>query len=520
NNYRLDDFLDRLHAAGAGAVIIEEETPSSLDSSGEAIFISRQDYSRLRMLDIVTAGSALRSDTLIFDDAPSASYFAEVLKNRYSMSVETRTLGARRFVYVKSSRILPINDLPIGFSVRKLRALERYGFRMALAPQAGGDISWLPELPADKVSALIFERGRNFRLDRALASKIAARFRTVDFEFYPSPAVSIFPPYSVVRGHMLSVAEKIAMTPSAELARYERAARERGVRFFRVTLDDTASIDDNLDIIKALSRKFKKSALRLGPASSSGGALLSARLDSIVAATQLSGLRKAMAFCLALIFPAVLALLARVYLAPMRPAAAFVVFNTAVLLSALLTASLLSSADFLVGLNRPFGVRFLLIISWLAVFPVVFDAAEARDFARKDVKVYHLAAFLMAVAAVAAVLWRSGNDGYAPGLELRMRDALERIFVVRPRWKEILVGQPFLWLAFRRRNRVFLVFGAVAAVSVINTFLHSHAPLGVSLWRSISGIIAGGVIGVAADMAISFLNVKISSDMDRPPAKI
>lgn len=512
NNYKMDDFLDRLKAAGAGAVIIEEETPASLEAAQEAVFISAQDYARLRLLDVLTAGSVVKADTFIVNDAASAAYYGGMFKKRYFAEINAVSYGSRRFIYVKADGRSSLSSLPVGFSRRKWLTIEKCGFRAAPSPSPDGDASWLLELPREKISAVILEAGRgSFGFDVAFASKMAMMFPAVSYEFYPASAVAEWPPSAVVRGHSLSVAEKRTMTAVEEVARYERAARERGIRFFRVPLDDKKTIDANLDVIKALSRRLKKNGFTIGPPSSAA-ALLAAR--SQFAYPPLAPLRKAVAFCFALALPAALVMLARAYLLEVRPIAAFAFFNAAVLGGALFVSSFVSSADFLAGLNRPSGIRFLLAASWAAVFLVVFDASEARAIALKNVKIYHAVAALFLVAAAGVVLWRSGNNGFASSVELKLRDVLERLFVVRPRWKEIAAGQPFLWLAFRRRNRIFLALGALACVSATNTFLHTHTPLVVSVWRTLAGMLAGGAVGVAVDAAIGMAGIKIPPDLN------
>lgn len=106
---------------------------------------------------------------------------------------------------------------------------------------------------------------------------------------------------------------------------------------------------------------------------------------------------------------------------------------------------------------------------------------------------------------------RTGHDVLpVSDVERALREGLERALPVRPRTKEFLFGYPALllglWLAsapaadgrFRFLARPLLILGAIAPVSVINTFAHAHIPLSVSVMRSGFGLLLGGFIGLLA----------------------
>lgn len=100
---------------------------------------------------------------------------------------------------------------------------------------------------------------------------------------------------------------------------------------------------------------------------------------------------------------------------------------------------------------------------------------------------------------------RTGNYVTVSAAELRFRDLLEQLLIARPRTKELLIGWPclllFIWSLRRHLNFLPLVFGLgmmIGLVSVVNTFLHIHAPLTLSLLRTGWGILFGFILGVIA----------------------
>jgi hypothetical protein len=120
----------------------------------------------------------------------------------------------------------------------------------------------------------------------------------------------------------------------------------------------------------------------------------------------------------------------------------------------------------------------------------------------------------LAVAAVAAagllLLVRTGNTGLPmPALEERLRDALERALVARPRTKEYLLGHPSVVLALacgalglRRYALPLLVVGAVGQAGLVNSFSHLHTPLLYTVWRTANGLVLGSFVGALLFAAV------------------
>jgi hypothetical protein len=101
---------------------------------------------------------------------------------------------------------------------------------------------------------------------------------------------------------------------------------------------------------------------------------------------------------------------------------------------------------------------------------------------------------------------RSGNSGDATSPELWLRDQLDALLYVRPRFKEILFGFPALVLALRWPGPVgrwvCATVAAVGTADVLDTFAHFHSPLAVSLLRTGYAGFGGMVIGLVAALVL------------------
>ena len=124
-------------------------------------------------------------------------------------------------------------------------------------------------------------------------------------------------------------------------------------------------------------------------------------------------------------------------------------------------------------------------------------------------------AVLSLVILAVGYLWmaRFGNESgmEISTFELKMRAILERVFVTRPRTKEIFMGHPAFIVAiwFMLRDRKWLAWGVLVMATigqsdVVNTMCHIHTPVFFDIWRSLAGIVIGGFVGA---IALWFLNL-------------
>jgi len=95
---------------------------------------------------------------------------------------------------------------------------------------------------------------------------------------------------------------------------------------------------------------------------------------------------------------------------------------------------------------------------------------------------------------------RSGNNGYVLSIEKNFREAIENIFIIRPRTKELLFYPLLFFSSLSKRKiwkEIFEIFGSIALVSTFNTFCHIRAPIFINIYRElITILIALSIYGI------------------------
>lgn len=226
------------------------------------------------------------------------------------------------------------------------------------------------------------------------------------------------------------------------------------------------------------------------------------------------GGRPMLALAVALGFP-IAGFLALNRMRPRSAVAGYVLVSVFSLAGGLALAGLLNGLPYLVKAEAFGGVK-------LAHFaPVVFLPAwffwkhVGSQALRQPVRWVDAIAALVVLAALVLMATRTGNDNPAAvsAWELKFRDLLDALLVVRPRTKEFLVGHPAMAVACgllaasaqgrlkletRRALLIGLMgVGAIGQTSIVNTFAHLHSPLVLNLARVGVGWVAGGILGFA-----------------------
>ena len=179
---------------------------------------------------------------------------------------------------------------------------------------------------------------------------------------------------------------------------------------------------------------------------------------------------------------------------------------------ALLAAGLLGSTPFLLKIDSFRGVKiaqagpFLLCGLWLLLQGGRGLWHTGRDFLEARLQIKHLVLLALAGGALLIYLLRGGNTSLLPvsGWELALRRQLEVLLVARPRFKEFLIGHPgfFLFAALaaqhlRGAQTLALLLGLLGQISLFNTFMHLHRPVGLSLLGTAYGAglgLLGGLV--------------------------
>ena len=131
-----------------------------------------------------------------------------------------------------------------------------------------------------------------------------------------------------------------------------------------------------------------------------------------------------------------------------------------------------------------------------------------RELLFRPVLVSYLAAALFLGIAGFFYIGRTGHTGGipVPGIELRLRELLDTLLLIRPRFKEFLIGYPLAVLGLSLLAKgsrsvlttILVAAGSIAPVSMANTFMHftTPTPFYSAFIRSFNGLWTGILIGL------------------------
>lgn len=356
---------------------------------------------------------------------------------------------------------------------------------------------------------------------------------------------------SVVRLHSITSEEMKEIKQSTALSRFELAVAERNIRALLVRFflnpEDVNWLQSNLSFIEELENRLSDRGFVLGEAEPflqiplshprliifiiglgviAGGVLLlrSRKAEraglvlgflalltwaGILAAGEIALGRKLMALGAAVVFPAwaVLQHTRRKGRGVLESVHLLLRTTVISLAGASMIVGLLAGSSFLVKLEQFEGVKAAFVLPLLIIlfFLYFWDKGKwkisARTFLGTQITVGHALAAIVGALVLFAYLSRTGNAGiFVPELELKLRDFLDELLLVRPRTKEFLIGYPFLllgyYLGYRHRFIPVFLLGAAGQMSLVNTFTHIHTPLFISLIRTFHGLWIGIILGL------------------------
>ncbi len=193
---------------------------------------------------------------------------------------------------------------------------------------------------------------------------------------------------------------------------------------------------------------------------------------------------------------------------------------TALTLSgAILGNALLSENAYLLAARSFRGVKlaYLLPLVLIAAYWLWQQTEHGQQLSRLKERLTWktLIVGIIALAGIGFYILRSGNEtGAVSGFELWLRQALDRFFGVRPRFKEFLIGYPVLLilplLAWQPAwSFLALLLAATGQVSIFNTYMHLHTPFLLSLQRTGWGLVLGSLLGLIAFLALTWILAKV-----------
>jgi uncharacterized membrane protein (UPF0136 family) len=337
-----------------------------------------------------------------------------------------------------------------------------------------------------------------------------------------------------VRVHAITPGELDRLSLEGALARWERAVHERSIRLLWVTEHRRFP-----QYLERLSRRITQLGMKLGQPSAPapfesfswvylviGAGFVSFALVALMGRLPLAVLlgcgvggmsalvlvgmwdvecaRQALALLIAAVVPWLLLWVSTERFSGWK---LVVIVSLCSIVAGLAAAAVLSDLSYFLKINEFRGVKLALVAP--SVLIVLAELRRWRGLSGRilaDRRAWLIPA--LGLGMLFFVLERSGNLPAIPVArwEELLRERLEDWLIARPRFKEFLVGHPALMLWRREPSLVhlgLLALGALGQASIINTFVHLHTPLTLSLWRTINGLVLGLLIGLTARFALA-----------------
>ncbi len=171
-----------------------------------------------------------------------------------------------------------------------------------------------------------------------------------------------------------------------------------------------------------------------------------------------------------------------------------------ILYSAFISVIIFNKLTYINAEFVPF-IKLSLFVPYISLWFAVSKKTKLLFLETKINIKYLIIASLIGIFFILLIV-RSGNYNlFVSNMEIKIRDFLENIFIVRPRFKEMF-GYVFLYLLFFNRNSIvrknYLIFYIIALIGItttFNSFLHTHTPILITMLRTVYGIVIGSIIG-------------------------
>lgn len=199
----------------------------------------------------------------------------------------------------------------------------------------------------------------------------------------------------------------------------------------------------------------------------------------------------------------------------------YVKINFLAILLGIVTWGLLENYDYVSFNKHIYGVRLMFILPLILSFFVILNRDELKEFLNYNVKLKDFFIINLFIIVMYYLMLRMGNVSkeFILVYEIKIRELIENIILFRPRFKEIFLIQPILYISiflikktgYSLPNKMFFCFGILTFSSIINTFLHVHTPLHICILRSIMGIVLGLFFGNLYIFSFKLLRIKYFS---------
>ncbi|MFH1282478.1 MAG: DUF5693 family protein [bacterium] len=458
--------------------------------------------------------------------------FLETFLKRPVKIIEKETFA---FLPLNERDVWVLEHSPLGVSPEQIRFLNKYSMNalVEINAEKWGEIDIDDKKMDeayffDKTVKSVLVRGKSFigyhRYVRNAAKYLISRsLLLVKLEFYTQrglmEAARLMSNF-VVPAHDLILPEgQFNIYREKLIARFMRAVRERSVHMVIIHPFEDSSIEEDFLFWRTIIRSLSKA-----------GYNVDSSLPYYRTSSSLITVQQIFAIILALFVPIFsLILLIRLVKTELMIGQLFIIVflltNIVTVIGAINIYSILSTYEFTSRIYQFRGVKIALLLPVFTALYILFNGEEWRRFINYELKVKHIVYFSVISAVIFVVIARSGNLSIIPvsAGESLLREGLENIFLIRPRFKEFLFGHPLLlfgiwiWVTRGRKSqfsskagRIMIGIGLIGQTSIINTFTHAHTPIVISLIRTANGLVLGFIFGILLIVIYKFMPKLVS----------
>jgi hypothetical protein len=491
-NYPVEYFLERIKVIGISSIVIDEETFNTLQSENKIIYFTANDISKLRVFELVSQYSIISPETVIIYDRKLAKYIIDTLNEKTNFGIKPNYIDNYVSINIKDKQYL--KQIGWGYDKEKIALVSKYGLKPIIR-YFKDNISWFPADLSDNISVLIYNKiPTEIVIDKIKLHNIKLPY----FEFVQQDSTETNflkkMSQSLIKTHRIDT--KYLNKPiELLLNRWYRAVNERSCRLLYFDFNLDSSIEENLDYLRKLCNKLKSDGYKLD--------VVDLRIIPLNYLNEIpSGLLNIISLIISIIIPifsiklifktnemkkeeSVITILKK-----------FFIIVSINLYGGLMLGAFLSNYKFIIGIEKLNVVKLSFLLPFVFIIPLLYSSQEIKEVLNKPVTLKKTFIFLFFVFIFLVVVLRSDyRTLQVSELELKLRALLESIFIYRPRFKEFLLGYPLLILGLYYRNRLLILLGLLGPVSIINTFVHVHTPIFVSILRTLYGILLGTIIG-------------------------
>lgn len=496
-NYPEDNFFERIKTIGVSSVILEEDNFETFIKRDYVYFLTDEEAKKLKFLELLAPGSIINDDTLIISNIKKAKEYINFLYSKklnppiYNFTSKYGVFNLKNYQYLKK--------IGFGFDDQKISLLKKHNLFVVLK-LLDDKTNWFPENIPENISCILVPVRNNHIPQIYLEKLIINNLKFPFFEFSKNEygiRTDLQKIYkNVIRAHSIDLDDLKINEPEILIKRLIRAVRERNCRFLYFYFNSELDIENNLNYLRNLYNELKNKGYKLS-------VVQLPRVDSLVEINPFIG--KFFGFIISVFIPVygIIFIKNRNYINTLnikftKNLEHFLLISSFSIIGGIIINILLTNYKFFVKVDEFTGIKIVFILPFLISIFIVYSFKDLNNFFNENIKVKNFIFLTLIVVFWIVLIIRSGNYSFltASNFEIKLRLFLENLLIVRPRLKEFLIGHPAMILGMKNNSKLLVLIGIIGQISIINTFLHSHIPIEISVLRVFYGLCLGMIMSI------------------------